>query len=145
MTAAYAAMLDRLCRLAGVPPAEQPQVLAQQAMMMDGLPTHFRLEEWSGFVKVYMEIGKPAPARLAVLCQAILEQQLALPAPFAILTALDAASGNLVLYGCAPLPEGGSDDDAFLAFLQACADAALALRRALEGQGDGVARPGPAR
>ena len=132
MTAAYAAMLDRLCRLAEVPPAEQPQVLAQQAMTMDGLPTHFRLEEWSGFVKIYMEIGHPAPAMLPTLCQAILEQQLTLPAPFTMLTALDSASGKLFLYACAPLAAGSSDDEAFLAFLQACADAALLLRDALE-------------
>jgi hypothetical protein len=136
MTEAYAAMLDRLCRLAAVPPDEHAQVLAQQAMTMDGLPTHFRLEEWSGFVKIYMEIGRPAPARLPALCQAILEQQLALPAPFTMLTALDALSGKLILYGCAPLSEGGSDDEAFLVFLQGCADAAMMLRDALEEDGE---------
>jgi hypothetical protein len=135
MTAAYAAMLDRLCRLADVPPAEQAQVVAQQAMTIDSLPTHFRYEAWSGFVKIYMEIGQPAPARLPALCQTILEQQLTLPAPFTMLTALDAASGNLVLYGCAPLPASSDDDDAFMAFLQACADAALLLRTALEEDG----------
>jgi hypothetical protein len=135
MTSAYAAMLDRLCRLADVPPAEHAQVVAQQAMMMDGLPTHFRFEDWSGFVKIYMEIGQPAPARLPTLCRTILEQQLTLPAPFTMLTALDAASGNLILYGCAPLSASSEDDDAFLAFLQACADAALLLRSALEESG----------
>jgi hypothetical protein len=136
MTAAYAAMLDRLCRLAEVPAAEQAQVMAQQAMVMDGLPTHFRFEEWSGFVKIYMEIGQPSPARLPALCQAILEQQLTLPAPVTMLTALDAVSGKLILYGCAPLATGSSDDEAFLTFLQACADAALLLRNALEEEGD---------
>ena len=132
MTAAYAAMLDRLCRLAGVPAAEQPQVIAQQAMVIDGMPAHFRLEEWSNFVKIYLEIGRPSAARLATLCQTIVEQQLELPAPFTTLTALDAASGQLILYGCAPLAESSDDDEAFLAFLQACADAALAMRDALE-------------
>jgi hypothetical protein len=136
MMEAYAAMLDRLCRLADVPAAEHAQVLAQQAMTMDGLPTHFRLEEWSGFVKIYMEIGQPAPARLPALCQAILERQLELPAPFTMLTALDAATGKLILYGCAPLSESSSGDEAFLAFLQGCADAALLLRGALEEDGD---------
>lgn len=135
MTAEYVAMLGRLCRLAGVPPAEQPQVVAQQAMLMDGLPTQFRLEDWSGFVKIYMEIGQPAPARLPALCQAILEQQLTLPAPFAMLAALDAASGSLILYGCAPLAASSEEDEAFLAFLQGCADAALLLRGALDEDG----------
>lgn len=137
MTAAYAAMLERLCRLAEVPPAEQAQVVAQQAMTMDGLPTHFRLEEWSDFVKIYMEIGQPAPSRLPTLCQSIVEQQLNLPAPFTMLTALDPASGKLVLYACAPLATSSSDDEAFLAFLQACADAAQLMRGALEDGGDG--------
>ena len=137
MTAAYVAMLDRLCRLAEVPPAEQAQVVAQQAMMMDGLPTHFRLEEWSDFVRIYMEIGQPAPSRLPTLCQAIVEQQLTLPAPFTMLTALDPASGNLVLYACAPLSESASEDEAFLSFLQACADAVQLLRGVLEDGDDG--------
>lgn len=136
MTAAYLAMLDRLCRLAEVPPSEQAQVVAQQAMMMDGLPTHFRFEEWSNFVKIYMEIGQPAPARLPDLCQSIVEQQLTLPAPFTMLTGLDSASGNLVLCGCAPLTSSSSEDEAFLAFLQACGDAAQSLRSALEEDGD---------
>lgn len=136
MTAAYAAMLDRLCRLAGIPAAEQPQVMAQQAMTIDGMPAHFRLEEWSNFVKIYLEIGRPTAARLPTLCQTIVEQQLELPAPFTTLTALDAASGKLILYGCAPLAESSNEDEAFLAFLQACADAALAMRHALEGNGD---------
>ncbi len=135
MTAAYAALLGRLCRLTGVPPADHSQVVAQQAMLMDGLPTQFRLEDWSGFVKIYMEVGQPAPSRLPALCQAILEQQLTLPAPFAMLTALDAASGSLILYGCAPLPGCVEEDDAFVAFLQGCADAALLLRDALEEGG----------
>ena len=137
MTQAYAAMLERLCRLADVPAAEQAQVLAQQAMTMDGLPTHFRLEEWSGFVKIYIEVGQPAPARLPALCQSILEQQLSLPAPFTMLTALDALSGKLILYACAPLSESSLDDEAFFAFLQGCADAALLLRDALEGSDEG--------
>jgi hypothetical protein len=136
MTAAYAAMLERLCRLAGVPPSEHAQAVAQEAMMVDGLPTHFRLEEWSGFVRIYMEIGRPAPARLPTLCQAILEQQLTLPVPFTMLTALDPASGSMVLYACAPLSQNAAEDEAFLGFLQACADAAQLLRSALEdGEG----------
>lgn len=136
MTGAYVAMLDRLCRLAGVPAAEQPQVVEQQAMTIDGMPAHFRLEEWSGFVRIYLEIGRPAPARLSTLCQAIVEQQLTLPAPFAMLTALDAASGELILYGCAPLAASSEEDEAFLAFLQACVEAALEIRSALEENGD---------
>lgn len=135
MTDAYAGMLARLSRLVNVPPAEQPEVVAQQAMVIDGLPTRFQLEEWSGFVKIYMEVGRPAPATLPALCQTILEQQLMLPAPFAMLVALDAASGSLLLYGCAPLPVTGEDDMAFLAFLQGCADAALLLRDALDEAG----------
>ncbi|SMP78486.1 hypothetical protein [Noviherbaspirillum suwonense] len=128
---AYVAMLDRLCRLAGIPAAEHAQAVAQQAMTIDGLPTHFRLEAWSGFIKIYIEIGRPAPATLPTLCQSIVEHQLMLPAPFTMLTALDPDSSNLVLYGCAPLAADSGEDESFLAFLQACADAAHLLRNVL--------------
>ena len=138
MTAAYVAMLERLCRLAGVPPSEQAHVVAQEAMTVEGMPTHFRLEEWSGFVRIYIEIGRPAPSRLPMLCQSIVEQQLTLPAPFTMLTALDPASGNLLLYACAPLSQGAGEDETFLGFLQACADAAQLLRGALEDGGGGL-------
>ena len=139
MTPAYAAMLDRLCRLVDIPPAEHAQAVGQQAMTIDGLPTHFRLEAWSGFVKIYMEIGQPAPAILPTLCQSILEHQLTLPAPFTMLTALDPASGNLVLYACSPLATNSTEDASFLAFLQAWADAGRLLRNAIEEDGDGLA------
>ena len=133
MMADYAAMLERLCRIADVAPAEQEQVVAQQSMLIDGLPTHFRYEEWSGFIKIYMEVGRPAPAKLPMLCQSILEQQLTLPAPFSMLAGLDAGSGSLILYGCAPLGEGScEEDEGLLAFVQACADAAMLLRGVLE-------------
>ncbi|MFL6719576.1 MAG: hypothetical protein ACJ8G3_24780, partial [Burkholderiaceae bacterium] len=90
MNADYQAMLARLCMLAGVPAGEHAAVVQQQAMVVNGMAVQFRLEEWSGFVKIYVEAGRPAPARLPSLCQSILEQQLELPVPFVMLTALDA-------------------------------------------------------
>ena len=138
MNADYEAVLLRLCLLAGVPAEEQATVAAQQAMMVNGMAVQFRLEEWSGFIRIYVEAGRPAPSRLAALCQSILEQQLDLPAPFAMLTALDAASGALILMGCAPMPSSRTEDEELLAFLHACVDGAVLLRRAIEGEEDRV-------
>ena len=136
---AYDAMLRRLCSLAGVPVADHAAVVEQQAMLIDGMAVQFRLEDWSGFVKIHVDAGKPAPAHLPALCQAILEQQLSLPAPFVMLTALDAASGRLILLGSAPLAYDGEGDEEFLAFLQGCIEGVLSLR-AVIGQ-DGQAAP----
>jgi hypothetical protein len=138
MNADYEAMLFRLCMLAGVPAGEHAAVVEQQAMMLNDMPVQFRLEEWSGFVKIYVEAGRPTPARLPALCQSILEQQLELPVPFVMLTALDAASGALILIGCAPLPSNRVEDEELLAFLHACVDGATLLRRAADGEEDRV-------
>ena len=142
MSAAYDAMLRRLCLLAGMPAEDHAAVVEQQAMLVNGMAVLFRLEEWSGFVKIHIDAGKPETARLPALCQAILEQQLSLPAPFVMLTALDAESGRLILLGSAPLAVDGAGDEEFLAFLHACIEGALSLR-AVIGQ-DGEAAPGPA-
>jgi hypothetical protein len=139
VSASYEAMLRRLSALAGVPADEQAAVVEQQAMMMNGMAVHFRLQDWSGFIKIHIEAGKPAPVRLAALCQSILEQQLELPAPFVMLTGLDAVTGSLVLLGCAPMPFEGREDQEFLAFLHACVDGASLLRAAVESGADGPA------
>lgn len=138
MNADYEAMLVRLCMLAGMPAAEHAAVVEQQAMMLNDMAVQFRLEEWSGFVRIYVEAGRPAPARLPALCQSILEQQLELPAPFVMLTALDAASGALILIGCAPMPLNRVEDEGLLAFLHACVDGATLLRRAMDSEEDRV-------
>ncbi|WP_194715359.1 hypothetical protein [Noviherbaspirillum soli] len=138
MNADHEAMLLRLCLLAGVPAEEHATVAGQQAMMVNGMAVQFRLEEWSGFVKIYVEAGRPAPSRLPALCQSILEQQLELPVPFVMLTALDAASGALILVGCAPMPSNRVEDEELLAFLHACVDGATLLRRAMDGEEDRV-------
>jgi len=138
MNADYEAMLLQLCRLAGVPAEEHATVAGQQAMTVNGMAVQFRLEEWSGFIRVYVEAGRPAPARLPALCQSILEQQLELPVPFVMLTALDAASGALILIGCAPMPSHQAGDEELLAFVYACVDGAALLRRAIDSEEDRV-------
>jgi hypothetical protein len=138
MNADYEAMLCRLCMLAGVPPGEHAAVVEQQSMMVNDIAVQFRLEEWSGFVRIYVEACRPAPARLPALCQSILEQQLELPVPFVMLTGLDAASGSLILIGCAPMPSKRVEDEELLAFLHACVDGAVLLRRAADSEEDRV-------
>jgi len=127
-----------VCMLAGVPAAEQAAVVEQQAMRVNDMAVQFQQEEWSGFIRIYVEAGRPAPARLPALCQSILEQQMALPVPFVMLTALDAASGALVLIGCAPMPSNRVEDEELLAFLHACVDGATLLRRAIDSEDDRV-------
>lgn len=138
MNTNYEAMLLRVCMLAGVPAAEQAAVVEQQAMRVNDMAVQFRQEAWSGFIRIYVEAGRPAPARLPALCQSILEQQMALPVPFVMLTALDAASGALVLIGCAPMPSNRVEDEELLAFLHACVDGATLLRRAIDSEDDRV-------
>jgi hypothetical protein len=133
----YTDMLARLCLLAGVPTAEQPQVMQQETMLLAELPVLFRLDEASGFVKLYVDVGAPPPALLPGLCQRLLESQFTMPAPFAMLTALDAQSGHLALVACLPLCRDEDDHQAGFEFLQACVQAALLLREGIESGCEG--------
>jgi hypothetical protein len=132
MTRDYSALLGQLCSLAGVPAAEHALVVEQQALVMAELPVQFRLDEYSGFVKIYVGLGAPPPALLPTLCQRLLESQFSMPAPFSMLTALDAQSGRLALIGCMPLCREPEEMQACFDFLQACVQAALLMKQGME-------------
>lgn len=129
---AYRDTLDRLGRLAGVPPELLARVVADETLTLGGVPLLFRLEPWSAFIKVYVEVGRPPPEREAAFHRCLLEQQLLLPAPFTMLAGVDPKSGNVLLYGCAPLPEDAGMDEELLAFLHGCSCAAELMRSDLE-------------
>jgi len=120
-------LLGRLCDLKGISNAERHAVLTHQALMIDGVSLALKLEEWSGYVKIFVDIGLPAPGREQETYRYLLEQQLYMPAPFSMVPALHPASGHIVLTACAPLPGGEDSDMAFLGLLQACVAAAQQL------------------
>lgn len=124
----YRQMLERLCVVAEVPVADHVSVVNNEAMMLGGVQVSFRMEEWSGFVKVYVNVGPPDPAREHELYRYLLEQQLVLPAPFSMLAAVDPASGHIIFYGCAPLPTDSEADSEFFSFLNGCVYAAELLK-----------------
>jgi hypothetical protein len=124
----YRRMLERLCVRAEVPVADHDSVVNNEAMMLGGLQVSFRMETWSRFVKVYIDVGQPDPAREHELYRFLLEQQLVLPAPFSMLAAVDPESGHVIFYGCAPLPSDDDGDTEFFGFLNGCVHAAELLK-----------------
>lgn len=124
----YRAMLRRLCDRAELGPTARESILSREMLSLAGIPITLQLEEWSSFVKVFAAVGPPQPERAADVYRHLLEQHLALPAPFSLVAGLDAETDSIVLYGFAPLPMTPEADENFLAFLQGCALAAANLR-----------------
>lgn len=116
----FHAMLGRLCVLAGVPDADHPAVIEQQAIKLADVPIAFQLEEWSGFVKIYVDVGEPEPACALEMYRYLLEQQLYMPAPFQMVVGLHSESKRIVLYACAPIPTDAESDEQFFTLLQSC-------------------------
>lgn len=124
----FHAMLGRLCVLAGVPDADHPAVIEQQAFKLAEVPIAFQLEEWSGFVKIYVDVGEPEPAYALEMYRYLLEQQLYMPAPFQMVVGVHSESKRIVLYACAPLPTDAEGDEQFFALLQSCVIAVRFLK-----------------
>jgi hypothetical protein len=131
---AYRQMLERLCVRAEVPVVDHASVVNDEAMMR-GFQISFRIEKWSGFVKVYVDAGQPDPSREHELYRYLLEQQLVLPAPFSMLAAVDPGSGHIIFYGCAPLSTDDVADTEFFGFLNGCVYAAELVKPNLSWAG----------
>jgi hypothetical protein len=116
----YESMLRRLCRLTHLPEADEPRVIESQALLLSDVPISFRLESWSGFVKMYADAGEPAPACAHDVYRTVLEQQLCLPAPFQVVVGLHSETNHIMLYACAPLSISSETDQNLLALLEAC-------------------------
>lgn len=120
-------MLERLCDAMEISGPERHAVLKYQALTLDGTPVALKMEEWSGFVKIFVDVGLPQAGTERDTYRYLLEQQLYMPAPFSMVPALHPQSGHIVLTACAPLPAADDADTAFLGLLQACVAAARAL------------------
>lgn len=125
---AYRAMLERLCIWTQVPSAERDAVLASESLTLGGIPIALQLEEWSSFVKVLVDVGKPAPQDAPGLHRYLLNQQLQQPVPFYLVPAVDPETDHVVLLGSSPLPQDHEADERFFAFLQGCAYVCDTLR-----------------
>jgi hypothetical protein len=128
----YRLLLADLCDRSAVPTAEQPQVIHEQGMMMGGIALSFRLEPWSGFVKVYADAGAPGPQEVERVYRLLLEQHLLSPAPASVIAGLHADSGRVILYGFTPLARDEEARAGFFAFVVGMVYSANALRELMD-------------
>jgi len=124
----YTEALQRLCLIAQVPVADHATIIENQTMQLGGIPLTFRWEEWSGFIKIYANVGVPNPAVANQIYLYLLEQQLTMPAPFSTVAGIDPQSGSVILYTCANLPTDPESDYEFFALLNACVYAAELIK-----------------
>lgn len=125
---AFRQMLTRLCAVTEVPVADRAAVIDSASLHVRDVPVAFQLEAWSGFVKVYIDVGKPSAEAAPDLYRYLLEHQMFLPAPFSMVPCVHPESKHVVLYACAPLPVEDAADRSFLEFLNACVTVAETLR-----------------
>lgn len=120
--------LERICISTGVPESERRAVIENLAMNLNGRLFAFKLEEWTGFVKVYVDIGLPSPDSANDIYRSLLEQQLYIPAPFSVIYGVHPESKHVVLCACAPLPRNEEADVNFVEFLHGCATVAALVK-----------------
>jgi hypothetical protein len=125
---AYRAMLLRLCELVKVPPADHDVVLERNALIFGGELIVLHLEEWSSFVKIFIDVGKPSEADAAPLHRYLLSQQLFLPVPFSLVPAVHPETDHIMLCGYSPMPTNEAADEEFVAFLHGCVYVCETLR-----------------
>lgn len=121
-------LLERLCVLTEVQDSDRRAVLDKGVMTLNGTALAFKLEEWSGYVKVYVDVGLPPPESEHELYRYLLEQQLYIPAPFSMVPGVQPESRRIVLCAFAPIPTDKEGDNSFSAFLHACVEVATLLK-----------------
>jgi len=121
-------LLERLCVLTEVQESDRRAVLDNAVMMLNGTAVAFKLEEWSGYVKVYVDVGLPPPESEHELYRYLLEQQLYIPVPFSMVPGVHPESRRIVLCAFVPLPTDKEGDNSFAAFLHACIEVATLLK-----------------
>ncbi len=124
-------MLGRLCALVDVPDVERGKVMDAAVMCLNGALIAFKLEEWSGCVKLFVDVGLPVPSAEQEVYRYLLEQQIYLPAPFDMTPGLDPESGRVVLCAFMPLSTDDESDMACAVFLHSCVVAAALLKAEL--------------
>lgn len=126
---AYEAALTRLCERVGIPAAEHESVLANEGIVMGGVPIAFQHEAWSNFIKVFIEVGKPSEADAPAFYRWVLAQHLAMPSPFSMVAGLHPSTDQVVLYGASPMPESPEADEGFMGFVAGCVHVCGLLRQ----------------
>lgn len=121
-------LLERLCALTEVQESDRRAVLDKAVMTLNGTAVAFKLEEWSDYVKVYVDVGLPPPESEHELYRYLLEQQLYIPVPFSMVPGVQPESGRIVLCAFAPLLTDKEGDNSFSAFLHACVEVAMLLK-----------------
>ena len=106
----FDAMLERLCQNAALPVADQPWVLADRIVEINGFGVAFQLDESVGRVKILVDVGEPPFDRAHEIHRWLLEQHLYLQADFNAVSGVDELSGHIVLYAHAPVPADVKQD-----------------------------------
>ncbi|MBX3610935.1 MAG: hypothetical protein KF871_13675 [Hydrogenophaga sp.] len=128
LRARYVDALRSVARLSGADASDQLFIVDNELLIIDGVVVQLQLETWSAFVKVWIEVGRPAPHTEGDLYRYLLMQIPTMPAPHSVVPGVHPDTQCLLICGHTPLPRDEDDDPSFLAFLQGCVLTCKALR-----------------
>jgi hypothetical protein len=124
----YQSLLHALCDGQAAEPATAAAIVERQACVLEDIGMEFRLNEASGEVELFLDLGRPAPGQEAAFYRRLLEIQLQQGvSPFWVLGA-HPVSGHGVMMAQFLMTETGDDYSSFRLFLQVCIDIARMLR-----------------
>lgn len=121
------ALLAHLCEHMQLPADARAQVLESASFALDDAVITLAYEEWSSFVKVFVNLGRPVDADAPRLHRYLLTQQLLQPAPFLLTAGLHPETEEVFLCGAVPMPTQGEAMEGFLDFLKGSAAVYAAL------------------
>lgn len=127
----FDAMIGRICALLNLPASDQAAIIQNHLMLIDNVLDSLELEEWSSYVKMYLDVGLPVAAYEGELHGLLLDRQANFPAPFMMAVARNPDTKRIMLVAYAPLPLDAESDYVVVHALTAAVLTAKGLREEL--------------
>jgi len=103
-------MIGRICASLNMPATDQAEVRQNHMMLIDDVLVAFQLEEWSGHVKMCLDVGSPLTGHEEELHGLLLDRQALFSAPFMMAIARNPDSKRIMLIAFAPLTLDADSD-----------------------------------
>ena len=129
-------MIGRICTQLNVPAFDQPMVIQNHLMLIEDVLVALELEEWSSYVKMYLDVGLPLTTHEEELHGLLLDRQADVPAPFNMAIARNADTKSIMLVAYSPLTLDAESDYVVVNTLTAAVLLVKGLREELSLAGE---------
>jgi hypothetical protein len=124
-------LLQSLCERMQVPAESWRDVLDSGSPPLGRTVVSLESEAISGFVKVYVHLGRPVEEDALSLYRFLLSRMILQPAPFLFTAGIHPQTEHVFLCAALPWSGDGADDEEFVGLLEACVQVHDALHAEL--------------